>query len=510
MLTEIEFPEIFIGLVSPIGVDTQDVIAAITKFFSAERYDVHNIKVTEAFRRFTDSIAPRKPLLSEPFYERIDSHIDYGNFIRHRFSDDSILASAAISLIFRQRWKSEVSKRKTNEPPSFERRVYIVSQFKRKEEVDLMRQVYGGLFFQISVYSRKETRIKYLQSRIEAEKRQGDTSSSEDQARFLVSRDEDEAREPSGQRVSSVFHDADFIVNVEAQNQTIDDQIGRFVELLFGSNTISPTKSEYGMYSAKVAALRTLDLSRQVGAAIFSQTGEVISLGANEVPKAGGGTYWSDGDGVDAREYVLKKDSNDEKKRLVVRELYALAVGDSFTEAGFQAFLRREDVKNARAMDAIEYGRIVHAEMNAVTDAARLGNSLQDAVLYCTTFPCHLCAKHIVAAGVKKVVYLEPYPKSLAQELHPDSISVDGSDRGRFSKYPVVEFEHFYGVTPRRYREFFERQKRKSDGKLQDYARGKKRPVVQIIQPSYRNSEDLCIRTGFKRLSEISVPPPEA
>jgi deoxycytidylate deaminase len=47
---------------------------------------------------------------------------------------------------------------------------------------------------------------------------------------------------------------------------------------------------EYGLFLAKAAALRTLDLSRQVGAAIFSDKGEIIALGANEVPKAGGGT----------------------------------------------------------------------------------------------------------------------------------------------------------------------------------------------------------------------------
>ena len=465
-------------------------------------YNVFNIKVTDSFRRLKEDIPPRIQLVSEPFYDRMDSHINYGNYVRERFKDNSILASAAISLIARQRWKSDLAHRGGSQLPSYERRVYIVNQFKRKEEIDLMRQVYGPLFFQISIYSRKETRIRYLQSRISAEKRQDDARNPENLARFLVARDEDEAREPHGQRVSSVFHDADFIVNVEAPNQNISKQISRFSELLFGSNTTSPTKSEYGMYSAKVAALRTLDLSRQVGAAIFSAAGEVISLGTNEVPKAGGGTYWADGS-FDAREYVLKKDSNDEKKRLVVRELYALAVGGNFNEKDFSDFLKRDDVKNSRAMDAIEYGRIVHAEMNAVTDAARLGRSLQDAILYCTTFPCHLCAKHIVASGVKKVIYLEPYPKSLAQELHPDSISVDGSERGRFSKYPVVEFEHFFGVTPRRYREFFERQKRKADGRLQDYAGGKKRPIVQIIQPSYLRSEELCIKAGFERLRRL-------
>lgn len=57
----------------------------------------------------------------------------------------------------------------------------------------------------------------------------------------------------------------------------------------------------------------------------------------------------------------------------------------------------------------------MHAEMFAITDAARRGLSVRDATLYCTTFPCHMCARHIIASGIRKVVYIEPYPKSMAK-----------------------------------------------------------------------------------------------
>jgi tRNA(Arg) A34 adenosine deaminase TadA len=175
-----------------------------------------------------------------------------------------------------------------------------------------------------------------------------------------------------------------------------------------------------------------------------------------------------------------------------------------FDDVAFSAFLERDDVKSSMIMDVIEYGRMVHAEMNALTDAARRGSATKNATLYCTTFPCHICAKHIVASGVSRVVYLEPYPKSLAQELHADSISVDGSPRGRFSHYPVVKFEHFSGVTPRRYREFFERGKRKSkDGVLQNYIDGHKKPNIRIVQPYYIESEKLFIGDGYKSLERI-------
>jgi len=116
-----------------------------------------------------------------------------------------------------------------------------------------------------------------------------------------------------GQRVGKIFHDADIIISTDAQS-SIADQVNRFCELLFGSNRISPTRFEYGMFLAKAAALRSLDLSRQVGAAIFSHSGEVISLGSNEVPKAGGGSYWCD-EKHDDRDYMRGFDSNEQRRK---------------------------------------------------------------------------------------------------------------------------------------------------------------------------------------------------
>jgi deoxycytidylate deaminase len=66
-----------------------------------------------------------------------------------------------------------------------------------------------------------------------------------------------------------------------------------------------------------------------------------------------------------------------------------------------------------------------------------------------------MCAKHIVAAGIAKVMFLEPYPKSLTANLHGDSVRIEGADRGRHQPYPAVEFSHFHGISHRRYRELF-------------------------------------------------------
>lgn len=59
----------------------------------------------------------------------------------------------------------------------------------------------------------------------------------------------------------------------------------------------------------------------------------------------------------------------------------------------------------------------VHAEQNAIIQAAKLGSSIDGATLYCTHQPCVLCAKMIVNAGIKRVVYEHGYPDTFSLEI---------------------------------------------------------------------------------------------
>ena len=103
-------------------------------------------------------------------------------------------------------------------------------------------------------------------------------------------------------------------------------------------------------------------------------------------------------------------------------------------------------MKGAQFTATIDYIRAVHAEVAAITDAARHGSSTKATELFTTTFPCHDCAKHIVAAGIMRVVYVEPYPKSLVADLYSDSITVDGdSECG-----DKVRMHPFVGIAPKR------------------------------------------------------------
>ncbi len=59
----------------------------------------------------------------------------------------------------------------------------------------------------------------------------------------------------------------------------------------------------------------------------------------------------------------------------------------------------------------------IHAEQNAIIQAARLGVSIEGATLYCTHQPCVICAKMIVNAGISRVVYREGYPDGFSVEM---------------------------------------------------------------------------------------------
>lgn len=493
MLPALEAPELFFGLCSPVGTDNKRVSEIISEALMKFSYETRGFKVTDLMKQIS---IPNMRLTEKPVNARYDAYIKYANEVRRLTAQPSALAMMCCGAVRAER-RHDAQKRYR------ERVAYIFDQFKRKEEIEALRQVYGRLFVAVSIYSDKETRTQRLAAQIARESRQTRVSlEHQNSARELVQRDEDEEGVPSGQRLRDAFPLADLFINID-DHEGARRNVERFLNLLFGANDLSPTRDEYGMYIAKSAALRSLDLSRQVGAAIFSPEGEVVSLGSNEVPKAGGGTYWS-GDKGDARDYVSQRDENEHiKKSIMADVIRRLSSENLFStnrdveEIVEEAISRAEEkgslLRDALVLDLIEFGRIIHAEMSAISDAARNGRAVKGSVLYCTTFPCHICAKHIVSAGIAAVQFIEPYPKSYAEQLHKDSISMtfaerySGPDRRRNRK---VHFQPFIGISPYRFRELFERNKRKDeDGNFVKWRDGRPMPIVKYTIANWIENE---------------------
>lgn len=258
------------------------------------------------------------------------------------------------------------------------------------------------------------------------------------------------------------------------------------------------------MQHAFSSALRSADLSRQVGAAICTEDGQLLAVGTNDVPKAGGGTYWpGEYDYRDFR-FADTDEPNAEMKRVILADLLGRLSNEKLlADHVVLDDARVEDIgqrlKESRLMGITEYGRAVHAEMGAITDAARRGVSVAGAMLFCTTFPCHNCAKHIVAAGIREVIYIEPYPKSQVARLFPDSIAHDRRPTGH-----QVSFTSFVGFAPTRFADFFQMRERVDARKhilSWDSIRGTAEPRISGIPAAYSSEELTAIEELKKQMA---------
>ena len=135
----------------------------------------------------------------------------------------------------------------------------------------------------------------------------------------MIERDASAANGDFGQDVRDTFPLADFFLR-SSEKSTMKAELKRFIELLFNHPFHTPTRDEYGLYIARAAALRSADLSRQVGAAITNDDGDVLAVGCNEVPRPGGGAVWP-GDPGDYRDFRVGGDKSAMMKRELVAEV---------------------------------------------------------------------------------------------------------------------------------------------------------------------------------------------
>lgn len=496
-------PELIFGLVGPIGVDMAMVESRLEHALVSVGYIPKPIRLTSLMEQV--AVDEKLEEGADPL-SHYNSRIRYANAVRAKCSDGAALVALGILAIREIREQENLKQR--GEPKENENyaeiplkgHAYVIRQLKRPEEVHLLRKVYGRKFIQISVSLDTNERINRITKSISSKNPNLDPKGARDAAKALVERDYNEQAVPHGQRIEDVFYLGDVFVSAKSDSLA-SETLRRFIEAFFGRNSISPNRDEYGLYIATSASLRSIDTARQVGAAIFSSYGEVISLGCNEVPASGGGTYWTDHE-EPHRDFDDGHDANNTHKRRIAFDFVK-----RLKEAGFINFdgsdndlfakvMRTEQADKSLLMDITEFGRMAHAEMSAMLDAARLGRPIKNAILYCTTFPCHNCAKHIVASGIKRVVYIEPYPKSQAVELHGDSISIEEKDQNK------VLFQHFIGISPRRYRDIFEKGRRRDrQGNLQEWYEGEPLPRVEDKSPYYVFNESSAVYSSLEKVA---------
>jgi deoxycytidylate deaminase len=476
-------PELFIGLVAAVGTDHDQLCSIVEETLRSFGYRTFPVRLTTLLR----SVPRFKHLKTTPVDEYIRSHQKAGDEFREAIGQQSALASLGITLIRDLRKQQSGEKDRVAGPSA-----YLIRSLKTPEEVKLLREVYGNAFILIASSAPYNVRRRYLAAQIAQSRHEFQQDKYLSVAEELIQADQEEEGNTFGQNLKNAFHLADIFVDT-ADVKRLREAINRCLELVFGNTFHTPTRDEYGMFHALAASLRSSELGRQVGAAVSTTDGDIVAVGTNEVPRAGGGLYWS-GDEPDHREFVKGEDSSDVHKRSFIEDLLNRLRDDGWLhpdksriEISTLAEMatdpsRAKHFSSARVTDLIEFGRAAHAEMAAIADAARRGVPIAGTTMYVTTFPCHLCARIIVASGIARVVYIEPYTKSLALQLYPDSITADYNEQNP----NLIPFEPFVGVAPRKYIELFTMLRRKDKrGKAIPFEKSTAVPRMYGLPSSY-------------------------
>jgi deoxycytidylate deaminase len=435
---------------SPLHAVAQTLKAMLEDTFGYEACDV--IRLSEFIQKYSASVGVSIP--SERGFKRVNEQINAGNALRTKHGA-SILAELAVNQI---RLGREQHRTEQGDAQFKSRRVcHIIDSIKNQEEMELLRLVYREMAYFVGVSVPLDAREANLKTKgLQA----GDVYQ-------LIDRDSGEESD-TGQTVRDTFPQCDFFLRIESDTDAqLARRVERFLNLALGARIVTPTAHEAAMYAAASAASNSACLSRQVGAAITDENGALLAVGWNDVPKFGGGLYTSDPADASGEhdKRCWNRDGgkcfNDEEKEvfaeILVKELGPL-IGDTKKDEARKLIGDCSKLRNL-----IEFSRSVHAEMHAIINAGRsAGGRLVGGKMFVTTYPCHSCARHIVAAGIKEVYYIEPYRKSLAIKLHGDAMSEKEQDT---IKVRILSYE---GVAPVKYLSLFkmEPDSRKKDGRL--------------------------------------------
>lgn len=466
--SEADQSELFVALVAAVGTDIGLVVNELER-------ELATYSFTSTVVRLSDYLAEQADVDFDelPFDEAVWEAMTAGDRLRRRSGRGDALALWAVSEIVAERDSSAGDLDENELAPNLERHAFILRSLKTPDELETLRAIYGSRLVVIAAYSPDESRRAYLGEEIARTRHDVNRSNWLHTPDALMARDEKEEL-AGGQDVSDTFHRADFFIRAW-DRAVIRKDVERMLEVLFGAPFRTPTRDEQGQFLAAGAARRSAEFGRQVGAALVADDGALLSLGTNEVPAPGGGSCWEE-DGAGNRDFEIGDvDTNRaefdalarslgralEAEVIRVRAELAASGGDVSLIKTLLDELRPSFVPSLRAgglKDLTEFGRAVHAEMNGLLDAARRGVSVEGATLHSTTYPCHNCARHLIGAGVKRVVFIEPYPKSRALRLHSDALD-DGQSGGI-----GTSFEPFVGVAPRRFLELFDAAERERTG----------------------------------------------
>lgn len=456
-------PELVFAIVKPVGTPDEDFHKALAGGLLDYGYSAERIKLSDILSDVaTDRAAP---ISTTPVDERIAGLMDLGDQICSEVANPSAIALLGVNEIRLRRAehhaKLEGLSEDDRQGTPIPRRAWIVDSIKRVAEVKALRAVYGDRVLVIGLKATEKERLKHLKAQIKP----GHTGCTDEQAKHLaqalIDRDLTE-KEALGQNMLRTFPMCDVFIDGAG---AADAQVSRVLDLLFGNPEYSPpTPAEYGMQLAYVSSTRSPELGLKVGAAILRSDYSIVGLGVNRHPVSRESPAF-DSSLLDIRAVVqdtlqrLGSDwLRDEVAERLKQEPEVLV-----TE------LLSGPLDEAQLKGLTEFQPPVHAEMDALLDALKNRADVSDCAIYVTAYPCHNCAKHLIALGID-VHYLEPYPKSRAEAMYGDA---------------VKEFSSFTGIAPRRYERLFQvpEDRKNTDGSRKPWSAKEKKLAKPRIDP---------------------------
>lgn len=338
---------------------------------------------------------------------------------------------------------------------------FVIEAFRNPYEVEYFRNRYYE-FYLLSIFAHENTR-----------KFRGNYSKERDD------RDKGKNLKPKEffkQNVSACVHLSDIAINNDTQSlQPFYRKLAKYFALICRPGCITPTDDELFMQQAYCMSLKSNCISRKVGAIIVGQRNYIIGAGWNDVGSGQipcGYRRFSDisnnhhfplaiqgeenqfssflkqsSNGYQEQSFCFKDEYSKYKMQQKVTNLLC-NLGNEFNDWAKRNMISAEEITKLSdiassnlSIKRLEYCRALHAEENAILQTAIIGGiGIEGSTIYTTTFPCELCAKKIYQSRIKKVVYTEPYPESISEDV----FFKDGSHSVELLQFEGVKSYSYY------------------------------------------------------------------
>lgn len=483
--------EIVLGIVSPLGTNKDLFKKALESQLKLNKIKLVEISLTRELIKFKELQIPK----SLEYFLKMQICSE----LRKKYSN-GILINNILSAI-------------RNKRKNFKKNhvvVYLIDQLKNVDESKVLHHIYGKNYVQLSLFSNEHERDKSLEEKFESDTNLVENYDEDtllrsiikniliskkpityyfgkktiknwisdyfkmilpDSTHRLILKDFNEIDlelidKESGQQVADLFHRAHYFINLDLLSDEVNNEVTKFTQLLLGKYSEYPTQDEFGMCLAYQASVRSnFPGERHVGASIVSKQGEIISVASIRAPAKSSNPTLHDQNKIEPgyKKYHSQVMSWRNFIKEIVRDKKRVQLNSNEKHklTDIEIFIK----------NILDFHPCTHAEISAIIDAAKLGVSVRNSTLYTTTFPCHLCAKDIISAGIKRIVYLEAYPKSKNKELYPNLIDFDPK-----TKSELTPFDFYCGIAPKRFLYVYS---------LENRSRKNEIPMIQFDVPKY-------------------------